>query len=48
MKEWLEKYRKIQTLFFYIKKIPSESEIEKKKEISKKFWQFENIIYFNF
>jgi hypothetical protein len=35
MKEWLEKYRKIQTLFFYIKKIPSE--IEKKKEISKKF-----------
>ena len=33
--EWLEKYREIQTLFYYINKIPSE--IEKKKEISKKF-----------
>ena len=35
MKEWLERYRKIQTLFYYINKIPSK--IEKKKEISKKF-----------
>ena len=33
--EWLEKYREIQTLFYYINKIPSE--IEKKNEISKKF-----------
>jgi hypothetical protein len=33
MKEWLERYRKIQTLFYYINKIPSK--IEKKRKYRK-------------